>query len=61
MRICNKCLEEVTKVGDVDFCPNCNKIVETETTTLPDNQMQRYNPLEDVFKSFGEIWGGQKN
>lgn len=59
--ICNKCHTETTKVDGVDFCSECKKIVETETTSLPDNYMQRYNPLEDVFRSFGDIFGGQKN
>ena len=31
MRICNKCSEETVKIEGLDFCHNCNKIVETET------------------------------
>ncbi len=60
MTICNKCQEETTKVDGVDFCINCG-VVETEVTEYPDNNIELYNPLEDVFKSFGDIFGGQKN
>ena len=63
MTICNHCSEETVKIEGLDFCHNCNKIVETETTEIG-NKMELSSStdmLGEIFQDWASIFGVQKN